>query len=178
MMKEKIKSTILEIVLIMTMIIFAIFLINIFNMSTEITAQTATEKTAEETTTAETTGFLYTAEFYNSLAEENQLFNVYNSADLTTEILTERNGVLIIEKCYGVVTDSNGNGRMLLNDNDFINAHDRNYNNIADNYISYKSVAGAGEGDIVLTYFIYNPDSNYADDIMVRFDYIIDDKSN
>ena len=178
MMKEKIKSTILEIVLIMTMIIFAIFLINIFNMSTEITAQPATEKTAEETTTAETTGFLYTAEFYDSLAEENQFFNIYNSADLTTEILTERNGVLIIEKCYGVVTDNNGNGRMLLNDNDFINAHDRNYNNIADNYISYKSVTGAGEGDIVLTYFIYNPDSNYADDIMVRFDYIIDDKSN
>jgi hypothetical protein len=177
-MKEKIKSTILEILLMMAIIIFAIFLINIFNMSTEITAQTATEKTAEETTTAETTGFLYTAEFYNSLAEENQLFNVYDSAELTEEILTERNGALIIEKCYGVVTDNNGNGRILLNDNDFINAHDRNYNNIADNYISYKSVTGTGEGDIILTYFIYNPNSNYIDDITERFDYIIDDKSN
>ena len=175
-MKEKIKSTILEILLMMVIIIFAIFLINIFNMSTEITAQTATETT--ETATAETTEFLYTAEFYDSLAEENQLFNIYNSADLTTEILTERNGALIIEKCYGVVTDSNGNGRILLNDNDFINAHDRNYNNIADNYISYKSVAGAGKNDIILTYFIYNPNNNYTDDITERFDYIIDDRNN
>jgi len=30
------------------------------------------------------------------------------------------------------------------------------------------------EGDTILTYFIYNPDTNYMDDILERFDYVID----
>jgi hypothetical protein len=156
----------------------AILLILLLIISISFTAEKTQKQPTTETTTAEKTEFQYTAEFYNSLAEKNQLFNVYDLADLTTEILTERNGALIIEKAYGVVTDNNGNGRILLNDNDFINAHDRNYNSITDNYISYKSVEGVEESDIVLTYFIYNPDSNYTDDIIARFDYIIDDKSN
>ena len=41
-------------------------------------------------------------------------------------------------------------------------------------YISYRSVEDFQEGDTILTYFIYNPDTNYTDDILERFDYVID----
>jgi hypothetical protein len=116
--------------------------------------------------------------FYDELTEENELLKVYDSADLTAEILSNRNGDLIIEKVYGVVVNTEGDGIALESNEDFVKAHNRDYNSIADNYISYKSVEGAEENDIVLTYFIYNPDSNYTDDIIERFDYIIDDKSN
>lgn len=44
------------------------------------------------------------------------------------------------------------------------------------NYISYKGVKGIRKGDVVLTICIYNPGTNYEDDIVERFDYIIDRK--
>ena len=94
--------------------------------------------------------------------ETESRVQVYDCADLTLETLQNRNGNIIIEKCLGKVIDSKGNG-YLLNPTD--PDHD---------YISYASVSKANIGDIVETYFIYNPETNADDDIIFRFDYITD----
>jgi hypothetical protein len=137
-----------------------------------------TGATAEKpTATAETTEKTFSwVEAYDRMADDLELFKVYNSADLIAERLENRNGDLIIEKLYGVVIDAEGNGRVLMTDEDIIKAHNRDYNSIAEYnyYISYEGTARAKKGDIVLSYFIYNPDSNYSDDIIARFDYIVD----
>lgn len=127
-----------------------------------------------ETATA-TENSINWVEFYDNTAEEFELLKVYNSANLTAEILENRNGDLIIEKVYGICIDDEGNGRILESDEDFKKAHNRDYNGIAEHnyYISYKGTAKAQQGDIVISYFIYNPDSNYIDDTIARFDYIM-----
>lgn len=43
-------------------------------------------------------------------------------------------------------------------------------------YINYSRVENISVGDVILTYCVYNPNTNYEDDILERFDYIIDDK--
>lgn len=100
--------------------------------------------------------------YYRELVDEMELIQIYDSADLTMEMLQHRNGKIIIEKCIGIVTDDNGNGKLL------------NCRNPEYYYISYKSVKNANFGDVIVTYFVYNPDNNIEDDIIERFDFIID----
>ena len=76
------------------------------------------------------------------------------------ELLENRDGKIIIEKAIGVVLDEEGNGELL------------NCNSCPNCYIKYGK-SDENIGDIVLTYFIYNPDSDYYDDIMLRYDYVI-----
>ena len=86
--------------------------------------------------------------------------SIINSCDLTIEELQSRNGKLIIEVVIGQVDNFvTGAGHQLDN---------------PDFYISYKGVEGISNGNIICTYFIYNPENNYEDDIMYRYDYIID----
>lgn len=99
---------------------------------------------------------------YRELVDEMETIKIYDSADLTMEMLQNRNGNIIIEKCIGVVTDEDKNGKLL------------NCANPEYYYISYKSVENANVGDVILTYFVYNPDNNIEDDILYRFDSIID----
>lgn len=101
-------------------------------------------------------------ERYRELTDKMEIVQVYDSADLTFEMLQNRKGKIIIEKCIGMVTDDKGNGRLL-------NCKNPDYN-----YISYKSVENANIGDVIATYFVYNPDTNIEDDIIERFDLIID----
>lgn len=101
-------------------------------------------------------------DFYRELSEEIGAIEIVDSADLSLEDLENRKGKIIIEKCIGVVENPDGDGRVL-------NCADPDYY-----YISYRSVEDFQEGDTILTYFIYNPDTNYADDILERFDYVID----
>lgn len=101
-------------------------------------------------------------DFYRNLSNEIGAIEIIDSADLSLEDLENREGKIIIEKCIGVVENSDGDGRVL-------NCADPDYY-----YISYRSVEDFQEGDTILTYFIYNPDTNYADDILERFDYVID----
>lgn len=97
---------------------------------------------------------------YYTYAEDLELIKVINSPDLTSEMLTSRNGKLIIEQAVGIVTDEKTGAGHLLEDPSY--------------YISYRRVNGVQKGDIICTYFVYNPDSDYEDDILLRFDYIID----
>lgn len=93
-------------------------------------------------------------------SEANDHISIVNSYDLTIEELQSRNGKLIIEVVIGQVDNFvTGAGHQLDNPN---------------YYISYKGVEGISNGNIICTYFIYNPENNYEDDIMYRYDYIID----
>lgn len=103
--------------------------------------------------------------FYKKLVKKESIGIVreYNAEDLTGNILCSRNGDIIIEKMIGTVVDKKGNGKLMG-----VGSH---YN-----YISYKGVKGIRKGDVVLTIAIYNPANNFEDDIIERFDYIIDRK--
>lgn len=103
-------------------------------------------------------------DFYRKLSDKLNIIQTYDTDELDYETLTKRNGNIIIERTIGIVLDDKGNGKIL-------NTKEKYYN-----YISYKNVDGAKTGDIILTYCIYNPDNNYEDDIIERFDYIIDTK--
>lgn len=97
---------------------------------------------------------------YYAYADSLDLIEIVNSPDLSMEELAARNGKLIIEQVVGVVTDAEtGDGYIV---------------GYPDYYISYASVEGIQNGDVVCSYMVYNPDNNYEDDILIRFDYIID----
>lgn len=92
------------------------------------------------------------------ITETDNICQVYNSSDLTEDILANRQGKLIIEKCVGTVLDDEKNGAIQNADSDY-------------NYISYADVDCA-KGDTITTYLIYNPNTNYTDDVIERFDYV------
>lgn len=100
-------------------------------------------------------------QFYRSLSENLGIVQMYDTSNLTVDILTHRDGNIIIERIIGVCIDDAGNGQVLCENPEL------------GSYISYKGIA-ASKGDVVLTYCLYNPDSNDTDDILERFDYIID----
>lgn len=89
---------------------------------------------------------------------QDNICQVYDSSELTEDILANRQGKLIIEKCIGTVTDDEKNGAIQNTDSDY-------------NYISYADV-DCTKGDSVITYLIYNPETNYTDDVIERFDYV------
>lgn len=103
-----------------------------------------------------------TVDIYRERAKELKKLEIIDTADIDMDYLRNRNGRLIIEECIGVVTSEKGDGEVL-------NAKHPDYD-----YISYRDVPNANVGDVVLTYFIFNPETNYEDDIMLRYDYIID----
>ena len=113
-------------------------------------------------------------EFYDNTAEELELLKVYNSADLTAEILENRNGDLIIEKVYGICIDNEGNGRQLDSNRDFKAVHSGDFESIENNYYISYSNRNIKKGDIVLSYMVYNTENNAVDDITDRYDYVID----
>lgn len=106
-----------------------------------------------------------TLAYYERLEEDLRAYGmqIVESKDLTYDMLVNRNGATIVEKCIGVVLDEEGNGEVI--------------NGIPDyNYICY---AGLEEdlqpGTVVLTYCVYNTDTSYEDDIILRYDYIVTD---
>lgn len=104
-------------------------------------------------------------DYYRELTDKIGTIEIIDSSDLNLKKLENRKGKIIIEKCIGVVDSSNGDGKIL-------NCVD------SDCYISYKDVENYQKGDTILTYFVYNPDTNYTDDILQRFDYVIDREEN
>ncbi len=87
-------------------------------------------------------------------------YEFYETSELNSDVLQHRNGKVIIERCVGVVISNVKDGKIL------------NTANTAHNYISYTGVKGAEKGDKIVTYFVYNPKTNYEDDILERYDYI------
>jgi hypothetical protein len=101
-------------------------------------------------------------EFYKQLAKDLDIVKIIDTSELTFDMLQNRDGKIIIEECIGIVTSHDGDGKILNIDDDIYN------------YISYRCVEDSQVGDVILTYFIYEPNNNFEDDILLRFDYIID----
>lgn len=88
-------------------------------------------------------------------------FAIYEPDELTYEDITTRkeNGTVLIERLVGT-SQSNGDGTIL-------NTSDKQYN-----YISYKGTnVNYDDGKLFVTYCVYNPDTNYDDDIINRYDF-------
>lgn len=91
-------------------------------------------------------------------------YKLYDSSELSAEILESRNGVVIIERCIGFVTDkTTGDGEVL-------NAYDADYN-----YISYRSDTSSTyrDGTVFISYMVYNHENNCIDDIIARYDFVL-----
>ena len=100
---------------------------------------------------------------YYDLAETEGLFRMYRSYELTPEILTSRKGTIIVEVVVGRCIDvESGAGVVVGKELEYYN------------YISYKNVPGVKTNDVLCTYLVYNPDNNYEDDIIERYDFIIE----
>lgn len=99
---------------------------------------------------------------YTEEVKAAPIVQVVDCNDLTEEMLTTRaeRNVMYIERIIGKVTDNEKNGTVL---NPPV---DGGY------YISYASVADAEIGDVIITYCVYNPFSNYDDDVIERWDFI------
>ena len=99
---------------------------------------------------------------YTEVVKAAPMVKVIDCNDLTEEMLTTRaeHNIMYIERIQGIVTDIEKNGTVLNP------PEDGGY------YISYKSVKGARKGDTIITYCVYNPYSNYDDDVIERWDFI------
>lgn len=112
-------------------------------------------------------------EFYDSMIQNVNVIEIYDTSELTPQVMASRSGKIIVEKVIGRVT-SDALGGEILN----CNVNDGGYGNKdGGNYISYERVDGVKKGDKIVTYFIYNPFNNEQDDVMTRLDFIIDDNS-
>lgn len=112
-------------------------------------------------------------DFYDNMIKDINTMEIYDTADLTPQIMANRNGKIIVEKIVGQVTNCKLDGEILN-----CNVDDGGYTNKdGGNYISYARVDGAKEGDKILTYYIYSPFSNEQDDVLTRLDFIIDDNA-
>ena len=99
---------------------------------------------------------------YTEAVKTAPITKVIDCNDLTEEMLTTRkeHRIMYIERIIGKVTDNEKNGTVL---NPPV---DGGY------YISYASVEDARKGDTIITYCVYNPFSNYDDDVIERWDFI------
>lgn len=99
-----------------------------------------------------------------NVAKNTPITCVIDCDKLTEKMLLHRSNkkhhIMYIERIIGKVTDNKKNGKVL---NPPV---DGGY------YISYKSVKGARKGDLIVTYCVYNPYSNYDDDVIERWDFI------
>ena len=101
---------------------------------------------------------------YTEAVKNAPITKVIDCNDLTEKMLLHRSNkkrhIMYIERIIGKVTDNKGNGKVLNPPKD------------GGYYISYASVKGARKGDLIITYCVYNPFSNYDDDVIERWDFI------
>lgn len=112
-------------------------------------------------------------EFYDSMIQNVNAIEIYDTSELTPQVMANRNGRIIVEKIIGEVTNQKLDGKILNCDTD----NGGYTNKDGGNYISYERVDGAKKGDKIVTYFVYNPFNNEQDDVMTRLDFIIDDNA-
>lgn len=104
------------------------------------------------------------ARTHTDVAKNAPITRVIDCNKLTEKMLTHRSNkkrhIMYIERIIGKVTDNAKNGKVLNPPKD------------GGYYISYASVADAEIGDTIITYCVYNPYSNYDDDVIERWDFI------
>lgn len=99
--------------------------------------------------------------FLNDFEKRYLDYELYDSGDLIAEILEHRNGKRVIERCVGIVTDSETGDGMILN------TEPDHY------YISYAGIDGVIDGTVILSYMVYSTTDNSVDGIEERYDYVI-----
>jgi len=103
--------------------------------------------------------------FFMLMAEKFSTDNIKiyepDELDYNTIINRKNSDTILIERLVGIA-NNHGSGRIL-------NTNDTEYN-----YISYRgSNLDITENTVLVTYCVYNPDTNYDDDIIERYDYIL-----
>jgi len=93
------------------------------------------------------------------------MVQVFDTSEYSADMLRNRDGKIMIEECIGVVTGTALDGSLC---GKILNCGNPEYD-----YIGYRGI-DAEIGDVILSYFIYNPDTEFEDDILYRFDYVID----
>lgn len=86
----------------------------------------------------------------------------YRTKDLTNKKLRNRrkHRKIIVEVVTGtVINPKTGAGKADLSN--------------ANWYIDYKCVKNTKKGDRIVTYFVYNPKTNYIDDVIARYDVVV-----
>lgn len=90
-------------------------------------------------------------------------YRIFDASELTLSMLKHRKGTTIIERCIGLVSNAQAGDAVLLNPPD-----DCGY------YLSYGSCdQEVCNGTILVSYMVYNPDTDYFDDIIERYDFVI-----
>lgn len=90
--------------------------------------------------------------------EKKYSLKATDSSKLDYEKITHRKYTVILERCIGKVKNKNKDGKVLNTNEGY--------------YISYKDVK-CKKGDIVITYFLWNPENNLDDDVIARWDFVI-----
>ena len=93
-------------------------------------------------------------------------FHIYDSRNVTGGMLANRtkSEKIIIERVIAIITNRNreGDAKVLNTNGDY-------------NYISYYGTdLDYTTGTIMITYLMYNPETDYEDDIIERYDYVLD----
>lgn len=94
------------------------------------------------------------------VASQWQDFPIYDSSELSLWDFENRNGRKIIERVFALVTSPSGKAKQLGGGEWFID-----YESYTDSRIF--------EGTVMLSYFVYNPDSNFCDDYLQRYDFVL-----
>lgn len=90
---------------------------------------------------------------------------IYSTDELTDDVLENRTNLdgVVVEKMIGMVAKGNNGDGIILNTKD-----------TEHNYISYNNMDfETHEGTIILTYYVYNPETNYLDDVLERYDFVL-----
>lgn len=97
------------------------------------------------------------------LDESSYEYRIYDASELTCNILENRKGTIIVERYISQLTDSiTGQGCI-------INAYNKECS-----YINYSSTQVINtDGSVYVSYVIYNPENNFIDDIIGRYDCVL-----
>ena len=109
--------------------------------------------------------YLETEELFLMEMAESGLtdYVLYDASEMTEEVLANRQGTVIIERCIGFVT----NGE--TGDGELLNPADPDYA-----YISYADMESPyRDGTVILNYLIYPPECSAIDDISARHDIVL-----
>ena len=98
---------------------------------------------------------------YYSYADRLNLIKFADMYELTYQDITNRNGKLIIERAIGVLDNPETGEGHSVSDGKHL-------------YMNYSHIENVKKGDVVCTLFLYNPKTNHANDIVARFDFVID----
>lgn len=104
-------------------------------------------------------------DFYRELVDDLGIIEVFDTSEYTADRLRNRDGKIMIEECISIVEGAESDGALY---GSILNCGNPEYD-----YIGFRGI-DVEIGDVVLTYFIYNPDTEFEDDILCRFDYVID----